>query len=215
MEDTACDTLERLALCDLLAELGPDVPTLVPGWTGKDVAAHLVLRESDPLAGPCMVLPGRFRRVADRRMANLVDERELGWLLARLRAGPPPGFFRIGWVRSYPSLNEFFVHQEDVRRANGLGPRDSLGPDLEEALWHNARRGGRFLARRLGGVGLELRNTVTDERFVARRGTPTAALEGAPGELLLFLFGRTGAACVGVSGPPDAVAAVRHTTFGM
>lgn len=44
-------------------------------------------------------------------------------LVATIRAGPPPGFFRIGWVRRVPNLNEYFVHHEDVRRANGRGPR--------------------------------------------------------------------------------------------
>ena len=57
---------------------------------------------------------------------------------------------------SFPSLNQFFVHQEDVRRANGLGSRDTLTPALQAALWRNVRRGGRYLSRRLRGVGLEI-----------------------------------------------------------
>jgi hypothetical protein len=55
--------------------------------------------------------------------------------------GPPPGLFRIGWVRSLTNLNEYFVHHEDVRRANGLGPRDDLTPASDAALWRNVRRG--------------------------------------------------------------------------
>jgi len=39
------DVRERLELCDLLLELGPDAPTLCEGWTTADLAAHLVLRE--------------------------------------------------------------------------------------------------------------------------------------------------------------------------
>ena len=69
---------------------------------------------------------------------------------------PPPGLFRIRWVRSFPSLNEFFVHHEDVRRANGLGPRNTLTPALEAALWRNVCRGSRYLSRRLDKVGLEV-----------------------------------------------------------
>ena len=30
--------------------------------------------------------------------------------------------FRLGLVRRVAYLNEFFVHHEDVRRANGFGP---------------------------------------------------------------------------------------------
>jgi hypothetical protein len=48
-----------------------------------------------------------------------------------------------------------------------------------------------------------------------RSGSPTARLSGPPGELLLYLFGRQAAAQVEVSGPPEAVAAVRRTHFGM
>src|SRR5262245_9679824 len=40
---------ERAALCDLLDRVGPDRPTLCEGWTTNDLAAHLWVRESDPL----------------------------------------------------------------------------------------------------------------------------------------------------------------------
>lgn len=112
------------------------------------------------------------------------------------------------------NLNEFFVHHEDVRRANGRGPR-ALAPELDAALWRNVRRGGRFLSRRLDACGLEVNWVGTRERVVVRRGAPIAAFSGSPGELLLFLFGRTAAARVEVSGPTQAVAAVGRTHFGM
>ena len=156
MPDLPFDAQERLALCDLFEELGADVPTMLEGWTAHDLAAHLVLRERDLIAGPCIVLPGPFQRFAERRRVRLAEKQEFGWLVARIRSGPPPGFFRIGWVRSFPNLNEFFVHHEDVRRANGLGPRDTLTPAFEAALWRNVRRGSRYLSRRLRQVGLEV-----------------------------------------------------------
>ena len=62
----------------------------------------------------------------------MAESKDFGWLVARIRSGPPIGFFRIGWVRSFPNLNEFFVHHEDVRRANGLGPR-TLTPAMDAA----------------------------------------------------------------------------------
>ncbi|MFN7150135.1 MAG: maleylpyruvate isomerase N-terminal domain-containing protein, partial [Microthrixaceae bacterium] len=40
--------IERRQLCDLFDELGPDVPTLCEGWTARDLAAHLVVRERRP-----------------------------------------------------------------------------------------------------------------------------------------------------------------------
>jgi uncharacterized protein (TIGR03085 family) len=207
------DAAERAQLADLLGQLGPDAPTLLAPWTTRDIAAHLVLRERDPLAGPGLVLPGAWGRLARQRQAALAL-RDFTWLVATLRSGPPPGFFRIGWVRQLPSLNEFFVHHEDVRRANGGGPRAS-GQAMDEALWRNISRQSWFLARRLRGAGLELRWAGTDKTVRARRGEPAASIAGPPGELLLWLFGRTGAARVEVTGPAAAVLAVERARFGM
>ncbi len=209
---SALDAQERLEFCDLFDELGPSVPTLIPGWTARDLAAHLVSRERDPVAGPCLVLPGAFQRFAERRRALVAARRDFPWLVARIRSGPPVGFFRLGWVRDLANLNEFFVHHEDVRRANGTGPR-GLSAEMDAALWRNVRRGGRFLGRRLRGCGLEV--AWAGERITVRSGLPVARLSGAPGELLLYLFGRQDAADVLLGGPPDAVAAVRRTHFGM
>jgi uncharacterized protein (TIGR03085 family) len=212
--DGPLDAQERLALCDLFDELGPSAPTLLDGWTTHDLAAHLVLREHDLVAGPCLVLPGPFERFAERRRAELARGKDFGWLVARIRSGPPVGLFRIGWVRAMANLNEFFVHHEDVRRANGREPR-GMAPEMDVALWRNVRRGGRFLSRRLGACGLEIEWSETGERVTAHRRELTARLNGAPGELLLYLFGREYAARVDVSGPSEAVAAVRRTRFGM
>jgi uncharacterized protein (TIGR03085 family) len=208
------DAQERSALCDVFDELGPAAPTLLEGWTAHDLAAHLVLREHDLIAAPCLVLPGPFARFAERRRVKLAADHDFSSLLARIRSGPPPGFFRLGWVRSFPNLNEYFVHQEDVRRANGMEPR-TLAPELDAALWRNVRRGGRYLARRLRGAGLEIEWAGTSEQRRIRRGEPTARLTGTPGELLLYLFGRQPAARVDVSGSADVIAAVQRTHFGM
>jgi uncharacterized protein (TIGR03085 family) len=212
--DRRFDAQERLALCDLFEELGGEAPTLLEGWNAHDLAAHLVLRERDLVAGPCIVLPGPFQRFAERRRKRLAGEREFAWLVARIRSGPPPGFFRIGWVRSFPNLNEFFVHHEDVRRANGRGPR-TLAPALEAAVWRNVGRGSRYLSRRLRAVGLELSWAGTDERITVRTGEPVVRITGPPGELLLYLFGRRAAARVELTGPADAVATVHGTHLGM
>src|SRR4051812_3387969 len=162
MAEVPLDTQERRELCDLLDELGPAVPALLEGWTAHDLAAHLVLRERDLVAGPCLVLPGAFQRFAERRRAGLAESKDFAWLVARIRSGPPMGFFRLGWVRSLANLNEFFVHHEDVRRANGRGRR-SLAPAMDAALWRNVRRGSRYLSRRLRGAGLEIEWAGTDE----------------------------------------------------
>lgn len=208
------DGQERLALCALFDQLGPFAPTLLQGWSAHDLAAHIVLRERDLLAAPCLVLPGPFQQFAERRRRRLAHSHDFPTLVARIRSGPPAGFFRIDWVRSFPNLNEFFVHHEDVRRANGLGPR-SLPYDMEAALWHNVHRGARYLSRRLRGAGLEIEWAGRGESFTVRQGAPAARLSGASGDLLLYLFGRQTAAQVNVSGTAEAIGAVRRTHFGM
>jgi uncharacterized protein (TIGR03085 family) len=212
--DAPFDAQERWQLCDLFAELGPDAPTLLDGWTAHDLAAHLVLRERDLVAGPCIALPGPFSRFAERRRAALAERRDFAWLVTRIRSGPPIGFFRIGWVRSLPNLNEFFVHHEDLRRANGREAR-ALPPALDAALWRNVRRSSRHLTRRLGGVGLDLEWPEGSEQVRARPGEPRARLSGAPGELLLYVFGRQSVAQVELDGSPEAVEAVRQAHLGM
>jgi uncharacterized protein (TIGR03085 family) len=214
MAEQFFDAVEREQLCNLLDELGPQAPTLLNPWTTHDLAAHLVLREHDYLAAPGLVVPGPWARFAEQRRLQLVQTAPFAELVATVRCGPPRGFFRIGWVRRFPNLNEYFVHHEDVRRANSLVPRH-LTPDEEAALFRNVARMPWFLTRRLHGVGLELVWEGTDHVVRARRGLPSARLHGSPGELLLYLFGRRNAAHVQMSGPPEAMEALRETKFGM
>ena len=214
MADRLFDAAERAQLSDLFGELGPEAPTLLAPWTTRDLAAHLVLRERDHLAAPGLPLPGAWARLAERRRRALAL-RDFTWLIATIPLGPPPGLFRIGWVRlCLPGLNEFFVHHEDVLRANGRGPRTNEHA-MDQALWRNLSCAPWFLARRLRGAGLELQWAGTAQTVRARRGEPTARIAGPPGELLLYLFGRQGAAQVEVSGPAAAVDAVRRARFGM
>ena len=77
---TAFARSERLALCETLRTVGPDAPTLREGWLTRDLAAHLVLRESRPDAAPGIVvsaLAGRTapiqRRLAELSWPHLVD----------------------------------------------------------------------------------------------------------------------------------------------
>lgn len=206
------DASERAALCDLLDQLGPDAATVLAPWTTRDIAVHLVLRERDPVAGPGLVVPGPWARLAQRHHARAAT-RDYSQLVASVRSGPT-GVFRLSWLRHVPNLNELFVHHEDVRRANGGAPRD-LDPAMSRALWGNVRSGSWLLARRLRGCGLELHNALTGETVRARRGPDMVRLAGEPGELLLYLFGRQDVADVQIEGPPRAVEEVRSTRFGL
>ena len=167
------------------------------------------------VAGPCIVLPGPFQRFAERQRVRLAERRDFSWLVTRIRSGPPPGFFRIGWVRSFPNLNEFFVHHEDVRRANGMDPR-TLTPELDVRVCGGTSVEGAATSL-VVSVVLGLRSSGQERASDSERvrANPTRGSAGTPGELLLYFFGRQRAAQVEVTGPADAVVAVERTHFGM
>jgi uncharacterized protein (TIGR03085 family) len=111
------------------------------------------------------------------------------------------------------NLHEFFVHHEDVRRANGEGPRTAVA-ELQEALWVLLRRSSRMLLRRVRGVGVELVRP-GGGMLTARAGERRARITGDPGEIVLYLFGRRAAAHVELSGDETAVAALESSRLGV
>jgi uncharacterized protein (TIGR03085 family) len=195
---TPIDERERLELCDLLVELGPDAPTLCEGWTTADMAAHLVLRE-------------HFHRWPDDKLAA---EKAKGYdaLIARLRRGAPAVPWRIPGVRASLNGAEYVIHHEDVRRANGLGPRPDR-PDLDALCWRMAGFTGKRLARKIKPYGLELVRPDGTRRQLG--GTPRAVLSGPPVELVLYLSGRRGGSQATLDGDAAAVARVESTSSGL
>lgn len=198
MSSQPIDAREREELCDLLAELGPDAPTLCEGWTTSDLAAHLVLRE-------------HFKLGTDERMAA-EKAKGLPVLIDRLRDGAPLVPWRLPGLRTLMNGVEYLIHHEDVRRANGLGPRTDR-PDLDALAWRMTGYLGRRAARRIRPYGLELRPPEREPRRFGPAGG--AVLQGEPTELLLYLSGRRQAAEVRLAGDADAVAALRDAHTGV
>ncbi len=205
--------VERRALCDLLDELGPEAATLLPGWRTTEMAAHLLSRDLRPDAIPGMVLPvasGWTDRV-QRGMAESVAYDDL---VRRLRGGPPrlsAGRLPGGWRAD---LHEWFVHHEDVRRANGLGPRPD-GPEqrgLDDAAWGVLPVFGPVLARRVDATVVLV--SEDGRRRRVRRGPGVVEVHGRPSEVLLALFGRRDVAAVHAIGDPEAVEAWESVTLG-
>ena len=145
---------ERRALCDTLLSTGPDAPTLCEGWTTRDLAAHLVLRDRRPdaeLGRQVPFLGGHAAAVRDG-----VRGTEWTELVGLVRSGPPvwsPA--RFGRLDEAMNTAEMFVHHEDVRRAQPGWTARSLPSGLEAALWGNLKLAGRLLLRRVP-VGVEL-----------------------------------------------------------
>ncbi|MEU1282593.1 TIGR03085 family metal-binding protein [Streptomyces sp. NPDC005805] len=203
---------ERLLLADLLEAAGPDAATLCEGWRTLDLAAHVVVRERRPDAtGGALLqaLKDRAERIQAEFTALPYDE-----LLRMIRTGPSRmSPFALKQVDEAANTVEFFVHAEDVRRAQpDWTPRD-LDPVFENVLWSRLEKGARLLGRK-APVGLVLRRP-DGQTAVAHRGTPVVTVTGDPGELTLFLFGRQEAARVDLEGEKAAVERVRTARLGV
>lgn len=203
---------ERQEICDLFLEVGPDAPTLCAGWTTRDLAAHLVVRESRPDAA-LGILVKPLAGYVDSVQAK-VARRAWPDLVRDVRTGPPVlSVFRLPGAQGIADPFEFTIHHEDVRRAQpGWGPR-RLPTQEQDLLWARLSRAGRLLARS-SPVGVALRRSDTGELIVAKGGTPAVTLIGEPLELLLRLYGRL-ECIVEVEGAPDAVAAFASARFGV
>lgn len=210
-DDRPPDARERARLCDLLLELGPDAPTLCEGWATLDLAAHLVVRENDPRAGLAILGGSRFAGLESRLM-DRAKARGLDALVERLRGGPPLVPWRVPGLRRPLNLNEWFVHHEDVRRANGRGPRDDA--ELDAELWAMLRPFSRFMLARVRGAAVTLAAPGHGQIGPRGRG-PAAQLTGGPQELVLYLFGRRDAAQVELTGDPEAVRTVSTANLGI
>jgi uncharacterized protein (TIGR03085 family) len=201
---TAYARSERRQLADLLLALGPDQPTLCEGWTTRDLAAHLVVRDRRPDASAGMILPPLHSHGERVRLAKAAEPYET--IVAEVRT--PPWWSPV----SNPLLDEtangveFFVHHEDARRGQpSWAPRD-LPDDQQAALFKAVRMTARLVLRR-ARVPVDVRSDGFGSFSVGER--PVAILSGPPGELALFLTGRTGAARVTIEGDGDRLRTAR------
>ncbi len=203
---------ERLLLADLLETVGPNAPTLCAGWRARDLAAHVVVRErrADAAAGIVFKpLAARLERVQAEFAAKPYEE-----LIQLIRTGPPRlSPYALKPVDEAANTVEFFVHTEDVRRAQSEWTAREVDPVFADALWSRLERTARLLGRR-APVGLVLRRP-DGRTAVAHRGAPVVTVTGEPGELTLFAFGRQDAAQVELEGEKDALAKLREGTLGI
>ncbi len=212
---------ERLALCALLEQTGPDAPTLCAGWDTGDLAAHLVLRERRPdaaggiLGGP---LAGYTARVQHRIRART----SYADLVRAIRSGPPLlSVMAIPGVDERANGVEFFVHREDIRRAApGWVPRE-ISHGESDMLWHRLRMAkfmlrkapvGVELAREGGGAG-EVSPDGPAYRITAKNATPAVTVIGSPAELTMWVMGRTTAAKVRFDGIEAAVSKLAEANW--
>lgn len=220
---------ERADLCDLLDQVGPDAPTLCSGWNTHDLAAHLWIRETDPLGAPGIVAKP-LSGLTERRMAETKQRWEYTELVDRVRNGPARfSVFAFPGVDEPANTTEYFVHHEDVRRAgeHPLPARD-LGAEQEDWIWRRLKLLGRALFRRAKvGVVLERLPAIgedfpavdpaaeSDNSLRVVSGSEIVTLIGRPSELLLYANGRTTAAEVKPVGEPDAIDLLNGTDLSV
>ncbi len=105
---------------------------------------------------------------------------------------------------------EFFIHVEDVRRAQDSWEPRTISPELADALWARVGPGG--LAKRVPATIVITAPGRTDkERGVG----PRLTLAGDPGELIMFGAGRQGSARVEISGDAALAAQLRSASLGI
>lgn len=205
---------ERAALCHLFDEVGPDAPTLCEGWSTHDLAAHLWIRETDPV-GATAIVAKPLAGLLERRMAEVKSRWEFTELVDKVRNGPARfSVFAIPGVDEPANATEFFVHHEDVRRGGDTPrlPRE-LGEDVEDWMWRRLKLLARAFYRRASiGVVLERLGSVTEDgtpdTIRAANGSTIVTLVGPPGELLLFSHGRGSRTEVKLVGEPEAIDAL-------
>jgi uncharacterized protein (TIGR03085 family) len=218
---------ERLALCALLERTGPDAATLCTGWTTGDLAAHLVLREHRPDAA-VGILGGPVARYTARAQQKLLAKTPFPVLVETIRTGPPRlSLFGVPGVDAKANFAEYFVHHEDVRRALPDWEPRELKEDLSDAVWGLLSQ-ARLLLRKVP-VGIEFARDDTGPepgdaqrstgrrpvRMTVRGRAPMVTVVGAPAELLMWTFGRTGAAKVRLEGAEVDVTALTQARWGI
>lgn len=203
---------ERTALCDLALEVGPDAPTLAGDWTVKDLVVHLLVREGSPAAVGIVVQP---LAVLTERTSRRLARQDLAVLVERLRKGPP-FYSPFGLAPLDKMLNtvEFFVHHEDIRRAqDGWEPRE-LPERAQDALWKLVGVLGKGLVR-TAKVGVVLERSDSSERTILKDAPAAVIVRGLPAELVMFVYGRQQQARVELLGDDADVAALTGADLGI
>jgi uncharacterized protein (TIGR03085 family) len=200
---------ERAALVDTMRSLGPDAPTLCDGWTTRDLAAHLVIREYRLDASPGILIP-RFAGHTAKVQNEVAGQTDWDALLDKVASGPPV-YSPLKLLDPVANIGEMFIHHEDVRRAQSSWTPRVLEPALAKSLRRTLPLMARMTLSKVPGR-VALRSLEGKTVLIAGSG-PAVTVTGAPEELLLFCVGRQ--AQVEFDGDAAAVQAVRDAPKGL
>jgi len=200
---------ERLALCDTALHAGPDAPTLCDPWDVKALVCHLLVRERNPVAAVGIAV-SPLAGLTEHAMVRL-GRTDFGVLVERFRS-PWAVPFAVPGVEQVWNTLEFFVHHEDIRRAQPEWSRRPLSEADEQTVWSYLTIAGRGLAR---PAGVPVRLEWDAHTATLRGGADPVVLRGLPSELALVLQGRARVAEVEYDGPARAVAKLRGADLGV
>jgi uncharacterized protein (TIGR03085 family) len=183
--------VERRHLAALLRRLGPDAPTLCEGWTTRDLAVHLVLRDGRPdvLAGralPQLPVLGERARRSEEAVAGLPWEQ----LVHKVERPPLYSPARLGPVDKRLNTVELYVHHEDVRRAQPEWHDRPLLHDEEKDLWRSLNLLAKVMLNDQQDAVVLIAPSFGAVRGGRGKTGRVRVLRGTPSELLLWAFGR-------------------------
>lgn len=207
---------ERSALVATLRSSGPEAPTLCEGWSTRDLAAHLVVREGRPDAAVGVFVPALAPRLEELRLR----ERERDWddLLVRIDGGAP-WYSPLRYADQVANAAEYLVHHEDVLRAREEWTARQFAPEDLDRVWSLATTVAKTFLRRVP-VRVELRIPAeipgTKIRPVSTGAAvaPVVSITAEPVELLLWAFGRD-EVTIDMSGTQHGIDAVQATARGI
>jgi uncharacterized protein (TIGR03085 family) len=165
-----------------------------------------VVRERRPDSGPGIVWPP-LAGYTDKVRRSVKDRTPWDKLVETVRRGPP---LLLRPFDGAMNTIEYFIHAEDVRRAQPDWTPRPLSPELSNALWARVGPGG--LAKKVAAT-IVISSPGREDK-VAGSG-PRLVLTGDPGELTLFGAGRQAASKVELSGDDALVAQLRSATLGV
>ncbi|MCL4449526.1 MAG: TIGR03085 family metal-binding protein [Actinobacteria bacterium] len=226
---------EREMLCQTLQEVGPNGPTLCQGWNASDLAAHLLVREHNPLTLPGMAFDKAFGGILAGYTSAAMRRAQLSGfddMISRLRLGPPL-LYRMKGPSALINLAENWIHHEDLLRADDTGTcaacdHKEQHRELDDTLWKVIGFYGYIASLRLKGVSLRLLGAdgqskhIGKSRVISHGGdkagngeSNVVTLEGAPGDIVLYLTGRQKAASISVDASPHAMEILNSAKLGL
>lgn len=205
----------RAALVAALYAAGPNEPTLVEQWQTQHLAAAVYLRENPHRVTERELGNGAAaRNTAIQQLGEESASRKAFYNLVRKISGGPeeapaaPRQSLLSRLRrsvtqrrqeTESMLLHFFVHTEDIRRAQARWAPRKLTDEYADALFEQLREHARkYYATAKTGYVLIRTN---GERIVAKRGTDQTFVTGPAGELVLHALGRPDHALVLIDRP--------------